>query len=173
MRLSGLASGLALAVRPAGSLEAPRARVGPEDPFCGAVRVRKDLRVPLQVEGAAWTMRGVPPRCLVTFPATVQLVRGWRPSPRGGRSTGQIRRAPHAAGHRGHRARQRGAPRASARRARRKLPPRLRRAARALTPAAYGGSLWRSSSLRLAASASRDSRPGRQGWRAGGAPLKL
>ena len=57
---SGLASGLALAVRPAGSLEAPRARVGPEDPFCGAVR--KDLRVPLRVEGAARTMRGVPAR---------------------------------------------------------------------------------------------------------------
>ena len=58
-RLPGLAFGLALAVRPAGSLEAPRARVGPEDPFCGAVR--KDLRVPLRVEGAARTMRGVPP----------------------------------------------------------------------------------------------------------------
>ena len=58
-RLGGLAFGLALAVRPAGSLEAPRARVGPEDPFCAAVR--KDLRVPLRVEGAARTMRGVPP----------------------------------------------------------------------------------------------------------------
>ncbi len=63
----GLASGLALAVRPAGSLEAPRARVGPDDPFCGAVR--KDLRVPLQVEGAARTMRGVPSPVRVTFPA--------------------------------------------------------------------------------------------------------
>jgi hypothetical protein len=58
--LSGLASGLALAVRPAGSAEAPRARVGPEDAFCEAVR--KDLRVPLQVEGLTRTMRGVPAR---------------------------------------------------------------------------------------------------------------
>ena len=55
----GLASGLALAVRPAGSLEAPRAKVGPEDPFCAAVR--KDLRAPLRAEGAARTMCGVPP----------------------------------------------------------------------------------------------------------------
>jgi hypothetical protein len=58
VRPSGLAFGLALAVRPAGSLEAPRARVGPEDPFCAAVK--KDLRVPLRVEGTARTMRGVP-----------------------------------------------------------------------------------------------------------------
>ena len=60
--ISGLVSGLALAVRPAGSAEAPRARVGPEDAFCGAVR--KDLRVPLRVEGAARTMRGVTPLSL-------------------------------------------------------------------------------------------------------------
>ena len=108
-RASGLASGLALAVRPAGSLEAPRARVGPEDPFCGAVR--KDLRVPLRVEGAARTMRGVPSPCAVTFP-------GDRRNSReadglvlaAGRGTGQIRRVPHAAGHRGRRARQLGAP---------------------------------------------------------------
>ena len=60
--VSGQAFGLALAVRPAGSLEAPRARVGPEDPFCGAVR--KDLQVPLRVEGVARTMRGVPPLSL-------------------------------------------------------------------------------------------------------------
>jgi hypothetical protein len=57
-RVSGLASGLALAVRPAGLVEAPRAWVGPEDAFCGAVR--KDLRVPLRVEGPIRTMRGVP-----------------------------------------------------------------------------------------------------------------
>jgi hypothetical protein len=36
VRPSGLASGLARAVRPAGSAVAPRARVGPEDAFCGA-----------------------------------------------------------------------------------------------------------------------------------------
>ena len=61
-RLPGLASGLALAVRPAGAAEAPRARVGPEDPFCGAVR--KDLWVPLRVEGPTRTMRGIPARRL-------------------------------------------------------------------------------------------------------------
>jgi hypothetical protein len=61
-RVPGLASGLALAVRPAGSVEAPRARVGPEDAFCGAAR--KDLRVPLRVEGPTRTMRGVPAQWL-------------------------------------------------------------------------------------------------------------
>ena len=60
--LSGLASGLALAVRPAGSTVAPHAGVGPEDAFCRAVR--KDLRVPLRVEGSTRTMRGVPARSL-------------------------------------------------------------------------------------------------------------
>jgi hypothetical protein len=61
-RASGLASGLALAVRPGGWAEAPPARVGPEDAFCGAVR--KDLRVPLRVEGPTRTMCGVPARWL-------------------------------------------------------------------------------------------------------------
>ena len=60
-RFSGLAFGLALAVRPAGAVEAPRARVGPEDAFCEAVR--KDLRVPLRVEEPPRTMRGVLPLC--------------------------------------------------------------------------------------------------------------
>jgi hypothetical protein len=43
-RLSGLAYGLALAVRPAGSAVAPALKVGPEDRFCEAVR--NDLQVP-------------------------------------------------------------------------------------------------------------------------------
>ena len=61
---SGLASGLALAVRPAGSAETGlrRSRVGPEDRFCEAVR--NDLGVPLTLEGPTRTMRGVPARCL-------------------------------------------------------------------------------------------------------------
>jgi hypothetical protein len=59
-RFSGLASGLALAVRSAGSAEAPGSRVGPEDRFCEAVR--NDLRVPLTLEGPTRIMRGVPAR---------------------------------------------------------------------------------------------------------------
>jgi len=55
-RLSGLPFGLAPAVRPGGL--APRARAGPEDAFCAAVR--NDLRVPLRVEGPARMMRGRP-----------------------------------------------------------------------------------------------------------------
>jgi hypothetical protein len=61
-RVPGLASGLALAVRPAGLAEAPASRAGPEDAFCGAVR--KDLRVPLTPEGPTRTMRGIPARWL-------------------------------------------------------------------------------------------------------------
>ena len=59
-RISGLAFGQALAVRPAGLAGLRRSRVGPEDRFCGAVR--NDLRVPLTLEGLARTMRGVPAR---------------------------------------------------------------------------------------------------------------
>jgi hypothetical protein len=61
-RASGLASGLALAVRPAGSAKAPALKGGPEDPFCEAVR--RDLRVPLTLKGPTWIMRGVPGRWL-------------------------------------------------------------------------------------------------------------
>lgn len=43
--VSGLASGVALAVRPAGAAEAPRARVGPEDAFCGAVLAERLERI--------------------------------------------------------------------------------------------------------------------------------
>ena len=54
MRASGLASGLALAVRPAGSAEVSARKGGSRRCFlrsglCGAVR--KNLRVPLRVEG--------------------------------------------------------------------------------------------------------------------------
>src|SRR3974390_1180868 len=44
-RVMGLASGLALAVRPAGSAEAPTARVGPEDAFCEAVFAERLARI--------------------------------------------------------------------------------------------------------------------------------
>src|ERR1022692_4806392 len=47
---------------PLGRQRLRRSRVGPEDPFCEAVR--KDLRVPLTLEGPTWTMRGVPSRWL-------------------------------------------------------------------------------------------------------------
>ena len=87
--------------------------------------------------------------------------------------TGEVRRAPHAAGHRGYGARQlgapqgfrpKGAPKAAAPPTARPRsdPGRLRRA----TP-------WPPISPRLAAPASRGSRPGRQARRAEGAPLKL
>ena len=92
-RLLGLASGLALAVRPAGSAEAPRARAGSRrcflrSGFCGAVR--KELRVPLRVEGPTRTMRGVPARCLQHSPGDR---RTWREGDGlvlllGGRGTG-------------------------------------------------------------------------------------
>jgi hypothetical protein len=89
-RLQGLASGLALAVRPAGlALGLRRSRVGPEDRFCGAVR--NDLRVPLTLEGPARTMRGVPVQCCDTFAVIVASGAcmsawrcGWRPRCREG-----------------------------------------------------------------------------------------
>ena len=71
MRGSGLAFGLALAVRPAGS--APGSRVGHEDSFCEAVR--NDLWVPLTLEGPARTTRGVPARCLWLSPGDWRI---WR-----------------------------------------------------------------------------------------------
>jgi hypothetical protein len=45
---------------PEGRQRLQRSRVGPGDPFCGAVR--KDLRVPLTLEGPLRTMRGDPAR---------------------------------------------------------------------------------------------------------------
>jgi hypothetical protein len=102
--LPGLASGLALAVRPAGVVEAPgstarRRRV----PLAGC-------KAPLRLEGPTRTMRGVPPQPLRpsrlrrSSCETVGLVLA------DGCGSGSIRRAPHAAGHRGRRARQLGTP---------------------------------------------------------------
>jgi hypothetical protein len=65
-RVAGLASGLALAVRPAGSVEVSSAQgQGPEDRFCEAVR--SDLRVPLTLEGPTRTMCGILAVTTVTF----------------------------------------------------------------------------------------------------------
>ena len=66
-RALGLAFGLALAVRPVGSAEVSARKGGSRrsflrSGFCGAVR--KDLRVPLRVEGPTRMMRGVPARWL-------------------------------------------------------------------------------------------------------------
>jgi hypothetical protein len=47
---------------PLGRQRLRRSRVGPGDPFCEAVR--KDLGVPLTLEGPTWTIRGVPARWL-------------------------------------------------------------------------------------------------------------
>jgi hypothetical protein len=99
--------------------------------------------VPLRVEGAARTMRGVPPPVAVTFsrrrrnpPVLDSLVLAT------GRGTGGMRRAPRAAGHRGRRARQLGAPQGSRPKGATKAaaPPTVRRPA--LTPAAYSGPPW-------------------------------
>jgi hypothetical protein len=65
-RLSGLAFGLALAVRPARVGSGSAHKGGSRRCFLRSVlceAVRKDLRVPLWVEGSARTMRGVPARC--------------------------------------------------------------------------------------------------------------
>ncbi len=57
-RVSGLASGLALAVRPAGSVEAPVLKGGFWRSFLRR-GFRNDLQVPLTLEGPTRTMRGV------------------------------------------------------------------------------------------------------------------
>ena len=67
MRVSGLASGLALAVRPAGSAVVSGAQ-GWVLKIVSAKRfVSNDLRVPLTLEGPTRTMRGVPAPDAVTF----------------------------------------------------------------------------------------------------------
>jgi hypothetical protein len=71
--------------------------------FCGAVR--KDLRVPLWVEGPTRTMRGVPTRCLRPFTRRpTHLARDDRPGQLAGRMThGALRRGcvlRRGAGHR-------------------------------------------------------------------------
>jgi hypothetical protein len=62
--ISGLASGLALAVRPAGSAETPRARVGPEDAFCGAGFAERLERI----FGCPFGWRGRPGQCAAFRP---------------------------------------------------------------------------------------------------------
>ena len=73
-RASGLAFGLALAVRPAGSAEAPRARVGPEDAFCGAVFAERLERI----FGCPCGWRGRPGQCAAFRPADCDLSPGDR-----------------------------------------------------------------------------------------------
>ena len=127
---------------------------------------------PLRLEGPTRTMRGVPAPALrplwrrrKSHVADGLVLADWR-------DTGPMRRAPHAAGHRttgrGSSARRR----ASARRERRKLPHRQRRAPD-LTPAAHGGPpLAAHHSPLLYRPVFRASPPGRQARRAGGVPLK-
>jgi hypothetical protein len=65
---------------PLGRQRLRRSRVGPEDPFCEAGR--KDLGVPLTLEGRTRTMRGVPSRCLWPFARrSAHSVRARRPGP--------------------------------------------------------------------------------------------
>jgi hypothetical protein len=123
-RASGLASGLALAVRPEGRQRLRRSRAGPEDPFCEAVR--KDLRVPLTLEGPPRTMRGDPARHCDRSPGDR---RTWREQhgPAGPRGRGHRGRVAEGTGRlRGAGAanrRQRRARWASARRARQAAAP--------------------------------------------------
>jgi hypothetical protein len=68
VRLSGLAFGQALAVRPAGLAEAPALKGGSRRSFLRS-GFRNDLRVPLTLEGPARIMRGEPSRSGDTFTA--------------------------------------------------------------------------------------------------------
>jgi len=126
--------------------------------------------MPLRVEGAARIMRGVPPRCcgLSRSSASRACLMAWssRTGAAAGGYGGYRTRPVTGATGRGSSARRR----ASARRARRKLPPRLL-CRPALTPAAYDGPLWPLVFPWLAAPPSRAPRPGRQARRAAGAPL--
>ena len=63
MLVSGLASGLALAVRPAGSAVVSGAQ-GWVLKIVSAKRFRNDLQVPLTLEGPTRITRGVPSRSL-------------------------------------------------------------------------------------------------------------
>ena len=101
----GLASGLALAVRPAGSA---LIRLRGQRHAAGVSRVA-GCEAPLRPERPTRTMRGVPTPMSVTFTAAAQLVQAGGLILAAGHGTGRIRRAPHAAGHPGHRARQLGA----------------------------------------------------------------
>jgi hypothetical protein len=69
-RVPGPASGLAPAVRPAGSAEAPRARVGPEDAFCGAVCAERFEKI----FGCPCGWRGRPGQCAAFRPARCEIL---------------------------------------------------------------------------------------------------
>ena len=103
----GLASGLALAVRPTGSAEAPRARVGPEDAFCGAVFAERVERI----FGCPCGWRGRPGQCAAFRPGVWDFSPGdrctWRKTtgPASSQSAGPTARyggvrPRHGAGHR-------------------------------------------------------------------------
>jgi hypothetical protein len=103
--LAARASGLALAVRPTESAEAPRARVGPEDAFCGAIFAKWLERI----FGCPCGWRGRPGQTAAfrpgvsDFPLAIGAPDGkgnglaccWRARHR------EVRRGPHAAGNRG------------------------------------------------------------------------
>jgi hypothetical protein len=160
VRAPGRAFGLALAVRPAGSAEAPGSTARQRRvPLAGC-------EAPLRLEGPTRTMRGVPPP-----PPRLYWHRRGSHKAIGliltdGRGTGPIwrdrmRPVTGAAG-RGSSARLAGSrPEGVTKRCR---PPTASRPA--LTRAAYGGPLWPLISPRLTAPASRAPRPGRQARRA-------
>jgi hypothetical protein len=104
VRLTGLALAWPLPSGPLGWQRLPGQRRA-----AGASRVA-GCEAPLRLEGPVRTVRGVPSPTVVLLPRW----RIWRVPdglvPHGWARRREIRRAPHAAGHRGHRARQLGAP---------------------------------------------------------------
>ncbi len=169
-RFRGLASGLAL---PSGPLGRQRLRVqGWVLKILSAERLERIFGCP-----CGWT--GWPGQCAAFRPVTVTFPGDSRSSRvpdalvlTDGRGTGQIRRSPQAAGHRATGCGSSARRRAFARRARRKLPHRLRRVPGSDPGRRRRATLAAHPSARLAAPASRGSRQGRQARRAEGAPLK-
>jgi hypothetical protein len=135
-RVSGLASGLALAVRPAGLAEAPgstaRRRRVP----------RSGMRSTVEAGGASPdNERRTGPVAVTPSRLLARLARACRPGRgTGGRGSG-MRRGPQAAGHRGAVRGSRRVRRACVRRTRRQLPPRNGETP-GEPPAAHGGSPW-------------------------------
>jgi hypothetical protein len=121
-RTSGLASGLALAVRPVGA-EARALKGGSRRSFCGAVR--KDLRVPLTPEEPPRTMRGAPApsRDFLTAAGTLGIRTTAHPARAGPVTGGALEPVPPACGCGAADRRQRRARWASARRARQAAAP--------------------------------------------------
>ena len=169
----GLASGQALAVRPAGSVEAPYARVGPEDAFCGAGFAERLDRI----FGCPCVRRGRPGQYAAFRPCTCGLSPGdgrtWRDADglvlfvsrdtRVVAAGGRLRPVTGPSCAAAARAR-----RATARRARAKLPRR-----NGEIPAKPGRSSSPPLNSHPKVSASTPGAwPGRWAWRAGGAPLK-